>query len=399
MNNKSSVKPLKKVCLITDFYWPSIGGVEQWVRTIASNLSAYYDVTIVTLALNSGISPFGLNFIFRKKIKNYKDEAGNQVIVLNPFGITRLFLLPLIAWKLPFVKKLFPQKLFDNLYIFYKAAFYGKISSLIVDFNIVHCFSTGYAAICTTDACMRLSVPLIHSPPVHFSKWGDTRLLLESYSKARMILCLSESFKSNFRKNLPNSTVPVYTVPVPIPFPENLKNPEIHIPTPFILFLGKREKNKGLQLLLSAFEKISRPISLVIAGPGKKNPSGNPWIIDMGIVDEAEKNWLVAHCGILCVPSSDESFGIVYAEAMAHGKPIAALDISPVNEIVINNVTGLLTPPGNIDMLRDSLDTMLNNPEKAGKMGENGYKRYCEFFEEKTVMKKIMLHYDSIIKK
>jgi glycosyltransferase involved in cell wall biosynthesis len=47
-------------------------------------------------------------------------------------------------------------------------------------------------------------------------------------------------------------------------------------------------------------------------------------------VDEDTKQHLLSCCSLLCVPSSDESFGIVYVEAMSYGKPVVALDIYPV---------------------------------------------------------------------
>jgi glycosyltransferase involved in cell wall biosynthesis len=82
---------------------------------------------------------------------------------------------------------------------------------------------------------------------------------------------------------------------------------------------------------------------------------------------------------------------------MMHGKPVVALDVAPVNEVVINNETGLLVPAGREDLLTDALNTLLANPEKRRKMGSNGYKRYCEVFEESIVMKRTTDLYERVL--
>ena len=110
------------------------------------------------------------------------------------------------------------------------------------------------------------------------------------------------------------------------------------------------------------------------------------------------KHRLLENCDIFCVPSRDESFGIVYAEAMMHSKPVVALDVAPVNEIVINGVTGLLVHPGREDLLADALNTLLANPEKRKEMGTRGYERYCDLFEEGVVMKKITDLYERVLR-
>ena len=74
---------------------------------------------------------------------------------------------------------------------------------------------------------------------------------------------------------------------------------------------------------------------------------------------------------------------------MMHGKPIVALDISPVNELVINGETGLLVSPHHEDLLAEALDELLKDADKRRAMGERGYTRYCEFYEGERVMERI----------
>jgi glycosyltransferase involved in cell wall biosynthesis len=389
----------KKIFLIADSYWPSIGGVEQWVHSIASALSKQCSVTVITHSPKGPLSPFSFAFVFDRPFKPYVDDAGNQVRPLKPFFGGRLCLLALLVWNLPLMRRLFPKRLFDFLYFFYKYAFIKNLATMIKDADLVHCFSTGYLGVCATEACNRKSLPLIHSPAVHFGRWGDSSLLLRSYAKANVIVCLSESFKTEFLSRVPDATLPIVVIPSPVFQSTSEKSPDFEVTWPFVLFLGRREKYKGLPMFLSAFKKLTHKTCLVVAGPGEPISALEHGIIDAGIIDEPTKHWLLKHCAIFCLPSETESFGIVYVEAMMHGKPIVALDISPVNELVIDGETGLLVSPHHEDLLAEALDELLRDADKRRTMGERGYKRYCELYEGEKVMEKIRRLYGKLIVK
>jgi glycosyltransferase involved in cell wall biosynthesis len=381
----------KTICLVADCYWPSIGGIERWAHSITLFLSKQYEVIVIAHSPNAPFSPFSLQFVFGKPFQSYSDEAGNQVTPLKPSFIGRLLLPALLAWNLPLVRRLFPKRLFDSLYVIYKCAYIRYLLHMFGDVDLVHCFSTGYLGMCAAEACQRKKIPFIHSPAVHFNKWGDSPLLLQSYARANAIICLSESFKIEFNRRVPNTKVPIFVIPAPVFRSHDEKQPDFSVNAPFILFLGRRENHKGLLLLLSAFKKLSHKPTLIIAGPG--SPLVGPidaCVVDAGVVDEPVKNWLLNRCAIFCLPSVDESFGIVYVEAMMHKKPIVACDVAPVNEIVMNNRTGILVPPGRDDLLAQALDRLLSDPEKRRIMGDKGYQRYCELYEGNKVMERII---------
>jgi glycosyltransferase involved in cell wall biosynthesis len=385
----SGAPPLKNIYLIADSYWPAIGGIEYWVHSIASDLSKQCRVTIITHSPKEPQSPFGFSFIFGRPFKPYTDDAKNQVIALKPAFPGYLCLPLLLMWNVPRLRRIVPKKLFDFLYRFYKCAFFKSLSEMLSGADLVHCFSTGYLGVCATDACAAKNIPLIHSPAVHFGKWGDSPLLLASYAKAKTIICLSNSFKTEFLKRMPHAPVPIEVIPVPM-FESTQGNwSDFDVQDPFILFLGRREKHKGLFLLLSAFKKVKQNVYLIIAGPGALIRPGIPGVIDAGMVEEPVKNWLLENCEIFCLPSADESFGIVYLEAMMHGKPVVALDVAPINEIIINQETGMLVPPDREDLLAEAIAHLLRDPEKRRSMGENGRRRYRELYEGKKVMEKI----------
>ena len=70
------------------------------------------------------------------------------------------------------------------------------------------------------------------------------------------------------------------------------------------------------------------------------------------------------------MPSWQETFGLVYLEAMAHGKPVVAVQGQGVDGIVTHGETGILVKPRDIDTLVEALDFLLSHPEEAKAIGE-----------------------------
>jgi glycosyltransferase involved in cell wall biosynthesis len=74
------------------------------------------------------------------------------------------------------------------------------------------------------------------------------------------------------------------------------------------------------------------------------------------------------------LPSRYEGYGIVYAEALAHGLPIVACDVGPVPEL-IGAEAALLVPPNDIEVLSAALDQLLGDPTLRSRMSEAAYRR------------------------
>lgn len=127
-------------------------------------------------------------------------------------------------------------------------------------------------------------------------------------------------------------------------------------------------------------------------GPGEKIDSVNPDITDLGEVDEDTKQHLLSCCLFLCVPSNDESFGMVYVEAMSHGKPVIALDISPINEIIENGKTGILVPPKDTESLHQAIKELMTNETLRTKM----CKAARHSFENRYNIEKIIGRYKQL---
>ena len=75
---------------------------------------------------------------------------------------------------------------------------------------------------------------------------------------------------------------------------------------------------------------------------------------------------------ILALPSRTESFGIVYLEAWAYGKPVIGAQAWGVKTVIDNGQDGLLVPFGDVSALADAIHTLAENPELRRSMGERG---------------------------
>jgi glycosyltransferase involved in cell wall biosynthesis len=69
------------------------------------------------------------------------------------------------------------------------------------------------------------------------------------------------------------------------------------------------------------------------------------------------------------LPSRTESFGIVFPEAWANGKPVVGADAGAIPDLVRNGVNGLLTRFGDVDGLVAALRRLLTDPELAQRLG------------------------------
>jgi glycosyltransferase involved in cell wall biosynthesis len=148
---------------------------------------------------------------------------------------------------------------------------------------------------------------------------------------------------------------------------------DARLAAPFILGLGRAIKRKGFDLLIDAFAKAS-PAGwrLVIAGDGREldalktraAPLGDR-VVFTGMVEGADKRWLLQNCRFMAAPSLEESFGNVALEAMACGRPVIASRASGFAEIVQDGVNGRLVDVGSIDSLAEALADYTARPLEA----------------------------------
>jgi len=156
-----------------------------------------------------------------------------------------------------------------------------------------------------------------------------------------------------------------------------------------LLFLGRIDRyHKGLDLLLTAFEQLSKDdpdLSLVIAGGGRDEAwlrneiavRNNPRIRWTGRLGP-ERFDLLAQSELLVMPSRFEGWGITAVEAAAVGTPVVGTLVDGLMEAVDNGVTGELVAP-DADALVRCISGLMRDPSRRARMGAAGKLRAANF--------------------
>jgi phosphatidylinositol alpha-mannosyltransferase len=151
---------------------------------------------------------------------------------------------------------------------------------------------------------------------------------------------------------------------------------------PTILFLGRHDERKGLEVLLDAVGDLPRDIRVWIAGDGpdtarlQRRTSGDPRIEWLGRISDAEKASRMRAATVYCAPSlRGESFGVVLLEAMAAGVPIVCSDLPGYRQVVRADTDALLFAPGDTAGLARAVTAVLTDPDRAASLVASGRER------------------------
>ncbi|MBI1260844.1 MAG: glycosyltransferase [Rhizobiales bacterium] len=149
-----------------------------------------------------------------------------------------------------------------------------------------------------------------------------------------------------------------------------------------LLFVGRYDKQKGIDHLLSAMKTLSREgFSLRTIGGsiiGKPLIDDFPEeIIDLGWQDSATVQTEMNAADAIIIPSRWEGFGFVAAEAMRAGRPVVASNVGGLSEIVIDGVTGVLCRPDASEALIEGVRRLSNlNARELGIMGRQRFETH-----------------------
>lgn len=142
---------------------------------------------------------------------------------------------------------------------------------------------------------------------------------------------------------------------------------------PEVLYAGRLSPEKGILELLDA----ANGMKLTVVGDG---PLRDRVPQARGFVPHAELGPLYDRAAVVAVPSRREGFGVVCAEAMAHGRPVVASGVGGLLDLVVHEETGLIVPPRDVEALRAALKRLLGNRSLRERMGANARERIREHF-------------------
>jgi starch synthase len=159
---------------------------------------------------------------------------------------------------------------------------------------------------------------------------------------------------------------------------------------PYVVFVGRITRQKGLPVLLRAASALDASAQLVLCAGAPDTPelaaevadlvsglqasrSGVTWIPEM--LPKPSVIQLLTHALAFACPSVYEPLGIVNLEAMACGTAVVGSAVGGIPEVVDDGVTGLLVPPDDPAALADALNALLRDPDRARAYGDAGRAR------------------------
>jgi alpha-maltose-1-phosphate synthase len=181
----------------------------------------------------------------------------------------------------------------------------------------------------------------------------------------------------------------------PDPATDVLERHGIDLRRPYVIFVGRITRQKGVPVLLRAASGLVPEAQLVLCAGQADTPeleaevtdlvdglrasrSGVTWIPEM--LPKPEVIQLLSHATVFACPSVYEPLGIVNLEAMACGTAVVGSRTGGIPEVVADGETGLLVPPGEPEPLAAALNTLIGDPGRAAAMGRAGRKRAVDEF-------------------
>jgi glycogen synthase len=195
---------------------------------------------------------------------------------------------------------------------------------------------------------------------------------------------------------------------------------------PYVLFVGRISRQKGILHLIRAIPDLHPGIQVVLCAGMPDTPeiareveaavaetqAGRPgvvWIPEM--VDRATAVELYSHAAVFCCPSVYEPFGLINLEAMACEIPVVATAVGGIPEVVVDGETGRLIPVDLVEHdgiveprdpaglareLAGSIDALVADPELRRTMGVKGRQRAETLFSWAVVARRTLALYQTL---
>lgn len=381
-----------KICLTTESYRPTISGVAIFTENLAKYLTKHNHLVIV-------ICPSLNRKTYLEKENQFKIYRLGSIP--NPFRQGHRFVVwPwLIVWRI--IKKEQPDIIHaqDPAAISLSALWVGR--RLKIPFVVTNHFILDYVL-----------AYLSFLKPFHLIIRLILRHFINSfYNRATAITCPSK-FVFSYLKNLgvkkPFFLIPngVNLAPFFVHYDKKSIRKEFNLRTelPVVLYAGRLDLDKSLPDLIKAIAIINQEtmVQLVLCGDGKirfklekiiKKTGIAKQTVLLGFVDRIKTLPRIYQLAdVFVTPSAIETQGLVVFEAMASGLPIVAVQGSALDEVVIDHKTGLKAPPHQPKAIAKAIISILQSPEKARQMGQNGRKLVKKINLDNSLAKFVQLY-------
>lgn len=213
---------------------------------------------------------------------------------------------------------------------------------------------------------------------------------------------------------------------VPVQSTDVLHRFHIDPTQPYVLFVGRITRQKGIIHLVNAIEFIHPDTQVVLCAGAPDTPeiakemqvsvaevqakrNNVIWIEEM--LDKPSIIELYSHAAVFCCPSIYEPFGIINIEAMACETAVVASAVGGIKEVVVHEETGLLIPveqqkeapfePTHPKLfskhLAEGINRLIEDEALRNKMAKNGRKRVEDHFDWVAIAQQVKSLYQQLI--
>ena len=392
-----------KIVISTDVYYPMINGVAVFSKNLATGLKKRgHQVMVLTPSISG-------------KFSVEKDPNCNFTVVR--LKSTRMYLYPDQIEKIPNDKKILgikmPQFLYKNgLHVSYNP--YSDIRRVLEDFkpDIIHNQTSGPLALAIFRYAKKRNVPIVmtdHTYPDNLTQ----QVKLPKFAKKPINAAMNAYFMSFLRrseyatlptkqaitdllpKNHHSFKVPVEALSYGIDLSHFTKGPaseEIYkkyaIPknVPIVLYVGRIDPEKSLDILVNSFKKLIKEAPkahLVMVGDGtareklekmvkRKKLGSQTHFIGRVVGDDLSQIYRTGT--VFVITSKTETQSIVLMEAMASGLPAIAVNAGAVTELVKDGENGFIFEPNDTAGIASGINAIISNKELREKMSKNALK-------------------------
>lgn len=377
---------LLNVCLVSSVSSGMTGGLASYLRCLADHLSRECPVSAIarftqmdSTAMYAGAEPPRTLDLGRYQTRIIAPPAAWQPVLQRLVSlVSRAALQPLAQW-------------------IYRRAYQPALAAALPPgVNVVHYVGNGWELLgfAALAEARKRGAAFTALPAIHPGSWGDSPLDVAFYNQTDAVFVLSESERAHLIKL--GVKPPLLQVIGLAPALEatgdaarfrhtrNLGN------RPLILFVGRKDRSKGYHALCEAMPRILAAVPdacLAAIGPDREPPYPavpEAALLDLGLASEADKADALAACDVFCLPSANESFGIVYVEAWAYGKPVVGGPAPAARELITEDVTGCCVPQDK-EEIAAALARLLRDPALRERLGAAGYQMQQERFTWEAV--------------
>jgi len=320
-----------------------------------------------------------------------------------------------------------------------------EMSQHTLQADVIHCH-TWYTHLAGIVSRELLQAPLIlttHSLETHrpwkveqlgngyfLSRWLEHH----AYNTADGIIAVSEQMKTD--------VIEAYDVaPEKVTVIHNGIDPEFYKPTfntdllqeyginpdiPFVLFVGRITRQKGISQLIAAAHYFNPNCQIVLCAGAPDTPeiakeiealitnlkaTRDGVILISEMLPREKIKVLYSHARVFACPSLYEPFGIINLEAMSCETPVVGSAVGGIPEIIVEGKTGYLIPlesnsrtdfnpknPNDFQKeLASKINLLLEDEDLAHKMGKEGRQRVLEKFSWESIAKTTYNYYENVI--